>query len=107
MKQVRITILILCVAAGVSLSAATINCTKPVQGQILYAGQAYEIFWHRSGDMQDRVRIVLKGEVPSPLFPPEGCHFHPRCHMASVECSLNRPPLREVSPGHLVACLRV
>ena len=63
MKQVRMTILILCVAAGVSLSAATINCTKPVQGQILYAGQSYEIFWHRSGDMQDRVRIVLKGEA--------------------------------------------
>lgn len=63
MKQVRITILILCVAAGVSLSAATINCTKPVQGQILYAGQAYEIFWHRSGDMEDRVRIVLMGEA--------------------------------------------
>jgi len=63
MKHLRMTILILCVTAGLSLQAATINCTKPVQGQILYAGQSYEIYWHRGGDMQDRVRIVLMGEA--------------------------------------------
>ena len=54
-----------------------------------------------------RTRIVLKGEVPSPVNPPPGCHFHPRCHMAVGECSAARPPLRDVGNGHYVACIRV
>jgi oligopeptide transport system ATP-binding protein len=54
-----------------------------------------------------RQRIVLKGEVPSPVMPPPGCHFHPRCSMAILECSNTRPPLRDVGNGHFVACIRV
>ncbi len=54
-----------------------------------------------------RTRIVLKGEVPSPVNPPIGCHFHPRCNLATDECSQTRPPLRDVGGGHQVACLRV
>jgi oligopeptide/dipeptide ABC transporter ATP-binding protein len=54
-----------------------------------------------------RQRIILKGEVPSPVMPPPGCHFHPRCQMAIPECSQVRPPLRDVGNGHLVACIRV
>lgn len=54
-----------------------------------------------------RTRIVLKGEVPSPVMPPPGCHFHPRCQMAVGECSQARPPLRDVGNGHYVACIRV
>ncbi|MBN1692751.1 MAG: ABC transporter ATP-binding protein [Dehalococcoidales bacterium] len=54
-----------------------------------------------------RTRIVLKGEVPSPVAPPPGCHFHPRCQMAIPECSQARPPLRDVGNGHYVACIRV
>jgi oligopeptide/dipeptide ABC transporter ATP-binding protein len=54
-----------------------------------------------------RQRIVLKGEVPSPVMPPPGCHFHPRCSIAIPECSQARPPLRDVSKGHFVACIRV
>ena len=54
-----------------------------------------------------RERIVLKGEVPSPLFPPPGCHFHPRCHMATLECRQQRPPLHDIGNGHYVACIRV
>ena len=53
-----------------------------------------------------RERIVLKGEVPSPLNPPCGCVFHPRCAMAIPECSQVVPELREVSPNHWVACIR-
>ena len=53
-----------------------------------------------------RERIVLKGEVPSPLNPPCGCVFHPRCPMAIPECSQVVPELREVSPNHWVACIR-
>jgi oligopeptide/dipeptide ABC transporter ATP-binding protein len=54
-----------------------------------------------------RQRIVLKGEVPSPVMPPPGCHFHPRCSLAIPECAQARPPLRDVGNGHFVACIRV
>ena len=56
---------------------------------------------------ETRERIILKGEVPSPLNPPPGCPFHPRCFMAVAECSQAVPPLREISNGHEVACIRV
>lgn len=54
-----------------------------------------------------RARIVLKGEVPSPADPPAGCHFHPRCNLATPECSEAKPPLRDVGNGHEVACFKV
>ena len=51
-----------------------------------------------------RERTVLRGEVPSPLNPPSGCVFHPRCPMAADRCSAEIPPLRELKPGHWAAC---
>ena len=47
---------------------------------------------------------ILKGEVPSPINPPKGCRFHPRCIYAQEICSKEEPPLRDVGNGHLVAC---
>jgi oligopeptide transport system ATP-binding protein len=51
-----------------------------------------------------RERIVLEGDVPSPINPPEGCRFHPRCRYATEICSSQEPPLVEHIPGHLAAC---
>ncbi|RLT56604.1 MAG: ATP-binding cassette domain-containing protein [Chloroflexi bacterium] len=48
--------------------------------------------------------IKLLGEVPSPSNPPAGCYFHPRCQYATDLCKVERPPLREVTPGHYAAC---
>ena len=56
---------------------------------------------------EKRERIILRGEVPSPLNPPSGCAFHPRCFQAIPECSEAVPPLRDIGGGHEVACIRV
>jgi oligopeptide/dipeptide ABC transporter ATP-binding protein len=56
---------------------------------------------------EKRERIILKGEVPSPLNPPPGCSFRPRCFMAIPKCSQAVPPLRDIGSGHQVACIRV
>lgn len=54
-----------------------------------------------------RERIILQGDVPSPLNPPSGCRFHPRCPVAFDHCSVQEPLFKEVSPDHWVACWRV
>jgi peptide/nickel transport system ATP-binding protein/oligopeptide transport system ATP-binding protein len=51
-----------------------------------------------------RKRILLGGDVPSPIHPPAGCHFHTRCPLAEERCRVEVPALREVRPGHLAAC---
>ncbi|MGB9639929.1 MAG: ABC transporter ATP-binding protein [Anaerolineales bacterium] len=51
-----------------------------------------------------RERIILKGDVPSPLNPPTGCRFHPRCRFANEICAREEPKMRELKPEHFVAC---
>ncbi len=51
-----------------------------------------------------RERLVIEGDVPSPMNPPSGCHFHTRCPHAVARCKTESPPLLEVAPGHVVAC---
>ena len=54
-----------------------------------------------------RQRILLPGDVPSPLNPPRGCRFHPRCPVAMEHCAVEEPRFQEVSPAHYAACWRV
>jgi oligopeptide transport system ATP-binding protein len=55
----------------------------------------------------ERTFRPVKGEVPSPINPPSGCVFHPRCPIAVERCKQDRPELRELRPGHWVACSEV
>jgi oligopeptide transport system ATP-binding protein len=54
-----------------------------------------------------RNRIILKGDVPSPINPPSGCHFHTRCQYATDECKLTVPQLVEIKPNHFASCIKI
>jgi oligopeptide/dipeptide ABC transporter ATP-binding protein len=51
-----------------------------------------------------RSRVIVEGDVPSPINPPSGCHFHTRCPYAVARCRTEEPKLREIKPGHMTAC---
>jgi peptide/nickel transport system ATP-binding protein len=86
-------------------------------GRIVEEAPAEEIFAHPSHpytaallaevpriEARKRAFTAIKGEIPSPLNPPAGCHFHPRCPYAMEVCRESAPPLREIAPGHRNAC---
>ena len=68
----------------------------------LYRGPAVGRAGARPG--HPRKKLVLQGDVPSPVRPPPGCHFHTRCPYAVDRCRVESPPLREIAPGHQVSC---
>jgi oligopeptide/dipeptide ABC transporter ATP-binding protein len=53
---------------------------------------------------RQKKQIILSGDVPSPITPPTGCHFHTRCPYVMGRCRVEEPPLREIRPGHFAAC---
>ncbi len=86
-------------------------------GRIVEEATAEEIFSHPNHpytrallaevpriDARKHRFTALTGEIPSPLHPPSGCHFHPRCPHAMPRCSIEAPVAREVAPGHRAAC---
>ncbi len=86
-------------------------------GRVVEQGSVAEIFSHANHpytqgllaeapkiEVSHRKFVSIKGEIPSPLNPPSGCHFHPRCPHALPRCMQERPALREIAPGHASAC---
>ena len=56
---------------------------------------------------REKKRIILEGEIPSPMNPPKGCKFHTRCPFATDVCKQEVPEWREIKEGHFVACHNV
>jgi peptide/nickel transport system ATP-binding protein len=86
-------------------------------GRVVEQASAEEIFRHPNHPYTQALLLQVprlesrktqfqpvKGEIPSPLDPPSGCHFHPRCPHALARCKVEAPTLREIAPGHLSAC---
>ena len=86
-------------------------------GRIVEQADTEEIFGHPNHpytqallsevpriDARKKTFTAIVGEIPSPLNPPTGCHFHPRCPHAMTRCSVEVPALREIAPGHVSAC---
>jgi peptide/nickel transport system ATP-binding protein len=86
-------------------------------GRIVESAPAEEVFTHPNHpytqallaevpriEARKRRFTAIQGELPSPMAPPTGCHFHPRCPHAMPRCAEQAPPLREIAPGHQSAC---
>lgn len=87
-------------------------------GNIVELAETRELFEHRlhpyteallsaipTTDLKEKVEIkILEGDIPSPINPPSGCKFHTRCQFAQERCKTDIPELRELRPGHMVAC---
>jgi peptide/nickel transport system ATP-binding protein len=86
-------------------------------GRVVESGPAAELFAAPNhpytqallaeiGKLEPKKRtfVPVKGEIPSPLAPPSGCHFHPRCPYAMPRCREIAPPLEEIAPGRWSAC---
>jgi peptide/nickel transport system ATP-binding protein len=86
-------------------------------GRVVESGPATELFAAPNhpytqallaeiGKLEPKKRtfVPVKGEIPSPLSPPSGCHFHPRCPYAMPRCREIAPPLEEIAPGRWSAC---
>ncbi|MFP8968183.1 ABC transporter ATP-binding protein [Pokkaliibacter sp. CJK22405] len=86
-------------------------------GRIVESAPVDELFFHAnhpytqallaeapSLKVEKKRYLAIKGEIPSPLDPPSGCHFHPRCPHAGPRCKAEAPALKEVAPGHIAAC---
>ena len=92
-------------ALDVSIQAQVVNLLEDMQRELKLT-QVLLSAVPTPDPRAGRGRIVLQGEIPSPLEPPPGCPFHPRCPRAVPACARHYPPMREITPGHFAACHR-
>ena len=90
-------------------NGATIGALLDIGRRGAFVGedeQGNRYFEERRASIEGRKRrfTAIKGEIPSPMNPPTGCHFHPRCPHAMPRCAQEAPALREIAPGHISAC---
>ncbi|MEC9433282.1 MAG: oligopeptide/dipeptide ABC transporter ATP-binding protein [Pseudomonadota bacterium] len=81
--------------------------SAPTEALFAGANHPYTVNLLEGAPRLDRRKVAytpISGELPSPLNPPRGCHFHPRCPFATARCKAEAPALREVAPGHMSAC---
>ena len=100
-EHISSRILVMYLGRVVESAPAEELCSKPLHPYTAALLSAVPALENRSSE-----RIKLAGDVPSPLAPPAGCAFHPRCIYASEKCRSCRPELREIAPGRFSACFR-
>ena len=100
-EHISSRILVMYLGRVVESAPAEELCAKPLHPYTAALLSAVPALENRSSE-----RIKLAGDVPSPLAPPAGCAFHPRCIYASEKCRSCRPELREIAPGRFSACFR-
>ena len=80
-----------------------LGITRVLVASVYHAGY----FLHPHNPRRKTQRVILEGDVPSPINPPSGCRFHTRCAYAVPACSEHTPTLAQIEPGHMAACIRI